>query len=266
MDDCGVDMSFLHPQELLTRAYAAGYALPSRLVRSMADAASFFDAAEASRSPAVVRLDMADGGASLAPEAARRALEGSVPVMLQGDCGDSLELVRLAAQSGCAAVGLDGSGFALEKNLAFTREAARLARSLGLWAQGALALDEQENGDAAPTEAAEFAISSGCNGLKILQQGAAEPSFQVLARLSSALQVYPLTIRPALKSLVEAGAEPLVDFGPPLDSRLTQICRLGVCVVEADELPPQEEAYRSLLAGVMARALKSAGQADQQVF
>ncbi len=259
-------MSLFHPQELMTRAYAAGYAVPPLLARSAEEAGLFLQAVAAGGSPAVLRLDMAEGGGDLAPEILRLASDAEVPLVLQGECKTQTAFIRVAAESGCSAVSVDGSALGLEDNIALSAEAAKQASVFGLWSQGCLSICGPAGEGPQPGDAGRFVSQSGCQGLRVQQQGAAEPSFDMLVQLSSVLQLFPLVIRPSLDTLLEAASEPAEGFGPPLDPRLLQVCRLGVCAVEVDELPPRREGYGELLAGAMARGLKSAGQAEQPVF
>jgi fructose-bisphosphate aldolase class II len=256
-------MALHHPQELLTRAYAAGYAVPSRRAASLEEARLFADAAAAAESPAEIRLAWPHGGEDLAPDVLRLASQSEVPLILHGECGEQPDLVRAAAEAGCAAVSVDGSRLDFDDNLALTAEAVRAAWGAGAWVQGALDLDPSGPGAAPPEEAGRFTEQSGCQALKVLQYRAEEPSFDLLVRLSSVLQVFPLVLRPARATLLEAGSEPEPSFGPPPDPRLTQICRLGVCVAEMDELDAAMEGFSGMFASIAARALKSWGQAQQ---
>lgn len=168
-------------KEILLQAKRDGYALPAPDFIDLNSARVFVRVAEELNRPLL--LSWAQVFESFFPleEAAAvgRALgeRASVPVVLHLDHGMDLEHVEKALQCGFTSVMIDASAETIEKNIAVTREAVKLAHAAGATAEaeiGHVGQGENYVGIAAessvytqPDEAIRFVRETGVDSLAV---------------------------------------------------------------------------------------------------
>lgn len=123
-------------KELLLDAQKNGYAVGAFNVNNMEIIQAIIEAAEETNSPVI--LQASQGGlkyagieyiAALGKLAARNA---KVPVALHLDHGTDFDQVMLCIRHGFSSVMIDGSRFALEENIAYTKKVMEVAKAVGV--------------------------------------------------------------------------------------------------------------------------------------
>lgn len=123
-------------KELLLDAQKNGYAVGAFNVNNMEIIQAIIEAAEETNSPVI--LQASQGGikyagieyiAELGKLAARNA---KVPVALHLDHGTDFDQVMLCIRHGFSSVMIDGSRFALDENIAYTKKVIEVAKAVGV--------------------------------------------------------------------------------------------------------------------------------------
>jgi len=123
-------------KELLLDAQKNGYAVGAFNVNNMETIQAIIEAAEETNSPVI--LQASQGGlkyagieyiAELGKLAARNA---KVPVALHLDHGTDFDQVMLCIRHGFSSVMIDGSRFALDENIAYTKKVIEVAKAVGV--------------------------------------------------------------------------------------------------------------------------------------
>ncbi len=123
-------------KELLLDAQKNGYAVGAFNINNMEIIQAIVEAAEETNSPVI--LQASQGGikyagieyiAELGKLAARKA---KVPVALHLDHGTDFDQVMLCIRHGFSSVMIDGSRFALEENIAYTKKVIEVAKAVGV--------------------------------------------------------------------------------------------------------------------------------------
>ncbi|MDR7856974.1 class II fructose-1,6-bisphosphate aldolase [Tissierella sp.] len=123
-------------KELLLDAQKNGYAVGAFNINNMEIIQAIIEAAEETNSPVI--LQASQGGikyagieyiAELGKLAARNA---KVPVALHLDHGTDFDQVMLCIRHGFSSVMIDGSRFALDENIAYTKKVIEVAKAVGV--------------------------------------------------------------------------------------------------------------------------------------
>jgi fructose-bisphosphate aldolase class II len=131
-----VVLMLLTGKELLLDAQKNGYAVGAFNINNMEIIQAIVEAAEETNSPVI--LQASQGGikyagieyiAELGKLAARKA---KVPVALHLDHGTDFDQVMLCIRHGFSSVMIDGSRFALEENIAYTKKVIEVAKAVGV--------------------------------------------------------------------------------------------------------------------------------------
>jgi tagatose 1,6-diphosphate aldolase GatY/KbaY len=165
---------------LLRSAQEGGYAIGAFNVYNLEGVRAVVAAAEAERSPAMLQLHPAalkHGGTPLVALCLAAAREAAVPISVHLDHSASLEDIRAAIDAGITSVMADGSELSYADNIAFTREAARLAHQHGGFVEAELGRLTGTEDDLTipenlakltdPGQAADFAAQTGLDALAV---------------------------------------------------------------------------------------------------
>lgn len=207
-------MPLLPMSELMSEAYAAGYAVPAFCVWGAEAVQTVLSVAERLRAPVILMTAPADYP-MLAPAAINAVVRALLPAYdvrtaLLLDHGDSLARVRECIEAGHTSVMLDYSTRPLAENVAALREVVALARPRGVSVEGELGVVGKANataveggeGDALtdPQEAADYVAATGVDCLAVAIGNAhghytklPQLDFDRLARLREAVPV-PLVL------------------------------------------------------------------------
>jgi ketose-bisphosphate aldolase len=222
--------------ELLTDAYAAGYAVPGFCVWCPEAMQTVLRVAAELHAPVILMNGPAEFPLLEPPTlaAAAHALSGHypVPAALHLDHGESPARVRQCLDAGYTSVMLDYSTRPLAENTAALRQTCELAHPLGVTVEGEIGVVGKvdaaavEGGDAAaltdPAEAAEYVAATGVDALAVAI-GNAHGQYAHLPRLDFGL----------LERLRDAVPVPLVlhgGSGTP-DADLARAISLGIAKV-----------------------------------
>lgn len=167
--------------ELLLDARKNGYAVGAFNVNNMEIVQAIIEAAEETNSPVI--LQASQGGikyagieyiAALGLTAARNA---KVPVALHLDHGTDFDQVMLCIRHGFTSVMIDGSRFALDENIAYTKKVIEVAHAVGVSVEAELGkiggtedhitVDEKDATFTDPEEALRFVNETNVDFLAI---------------------------------------------------------------------------------------------------
>ena len=155
------------------RAFAEGFAMPAFNVCNLEMAQGCLDAAEDERAPVILQTypgDLDHGGEALISLLGTLASRARVPVILHLDHGQNLEMVVSCLRRGYSSAMFDGSGLALEKNVAETRRVANIAHAFPASLEGEIGLFGGDHGLVVytdPDEVERFVSESGADTLAV---------------------------------------------------------------------------------------------------
>ena len=158
---------------LYARAFAEGFAMPAFNVCNLEMAQGCLGAAEDERAPVILQTypgDLDHGGEALISLLGTLASQARVPVMLHLDHGQSLEMVVGCLRRGYSSAMFDGSGLALEENVAETRRVADIAHAFAASLEGEIGLFGGDHGTVVytdPGEAERFVSESGADTVAV---------------------------------------------------------------------------------------------------
>lgn len=129
-------MSLVSLREVLSQANEQSRAIPAFDTLDYDTAQAYIDAAEQTRSPAIMMVGEAQFSyidpKRLFPFLVRLAEAASVPVALQLDHGRSMDVMRLCVESGFTSIMYDGSSMPYEENVKHTRQVVNYCKPLGI--------------------------------------------------------------------------------------------------------------------------------------
>jgi tagatose 1,6-diphosphate aldolase GatY/KbaY len=118
--------------DLLQQAAQGHYALGAFNVYNLEGALAVVNAAQATRSPAILQIHPSAfeyGGAALVALCLQSARDASVPMSVHLDHSTSADAIRFALDAGMTSIMADGSHLAYDENVAFTRAMVELTRA-----------------------------------------------------------------------------------------------------------------------------------------
>lgn len=146
-------------RSLIKDAFERHYAMPSFNICSLEMARACITAAELERAPIMLQTypgDLKHGSAQVFTAMVKAlAEEASVPILLHLDHGDGLERIVQCLRAGYSSVMFDGAAYALEDNLALTKQIAEVVHAAGAAleaAAGSFGAGEGQDEDAVLTE------------------------------------------------------------------------------------------------------------------
>ena len=246
-------MSIVTTRELVDTAIRRGSAVAAVNVITLEHAEAIAMAAASARTAVIMQISqnaVAFHAGQVAPIAAATAAVAElspVDIALHLDHVTGLDLVKQAASRGFSSVMVDGAALTYDDNVAFTRDAAELARAAGLWVEAELGYvggkpDAPRSAHAAgvrtdPDEAAEFVGATGVDALAVavgsthaMTSRDAELDVALIRRLRDVLPV-PLVLHGSsgvpldgLHRAVEAGIRK-VNVGTALNVAMTGAIR-----------------------------------------
>jgi len=165
-------------KNMLLAAQSDGYAVAAFNAENMEMTIAVLAAAEELRAPVILQatpLMMKFASAALYVAMARAAMEdGTVPVALHLDHGDSYEAAVRSLRAGYTSLMLDGSRLSYEENIALTRRVVALAAPCGIPVEAELgAVGGAEDGlsneasGTDPAQAADFLARTGADFLAV---------------------------------------------------------------------------------------------------
>lgn len=172
-------MSLVTSKEMLFEAQKGKYAVGAFNVENMEMVKAVIEAAEELKAPVMLQTTPSTvkyGGLdTYFAMVSTEAKKADVPVCLHLDHGSSFELVAKALYAGYTSVMMDGSGEDFEGNVAVTKQAADLAKALGIPLEAELGkvggkeddLEAEADRNTDPEEAREFIERTGATSLAI---------------------------------------------------------------------------------------------------
>jgi fructose-bisphosphate aldolase, class II len=208
-------MAFASFKEVLLDGYKNGYAVGQFNINNLEFTQAIIEAANEERSPVI--LGVSEGamkymGLEYTVAMARVAAEMStVPVILHLDHGPNLNVVMKCIRAGFSSIMIDASHFALEQNIALTKQIVELCHPLGIEVEGELgriggteddlSVDERDATLAIPAEAKRLVEESGIDALAPaigsahgVYVGTPELAFDRLAEIRDMLKGTPLVL------------------------------------------------------------------------
>ncbi|XP_020519523.1 uncharacterized protein LOC18428679 isoform X2 [Amborella trichopoda] len=119
-------------KEILLAAESAGYAVGAFNVYNLEGIEAVVAAAEAERSPAILQIHpsaLKHGGPALVAACISAAEQANVPITVHFDHGNSKHELLEALEMGFHSIMVDGSHFAFEENVSFTKYISAIAHS-----------------------------------------------------------------------------------------------------------------------------------------
>jgi tagatose 1,6-diphosphate aldolase GatY/KbaY len=166
--------------DLLQQAAQGHYALGAFNVYNLEGALAVVNAAQATRSPAILQIHPSAfeyGGAALVALCLQSARDARVPMSVHLDHSTSADAIRFALDAGMTSIMADGSHLAYDANVAFTRAMVELTRAragfveaeLGRLAgtEDGLTVAEYEAKLTDPGQAREFVAQTGIDALAV---------------------------------------------------------------------------------------------------
>lgn len=227
-------MPLVSSTEMLLRAQKGHYAVGAFNIENMEMALAVLNAAQQANAPVIVQTT--PGTVAYANTHIFAAMVGAmaesftIPVALQLDHGNTLELVGQALESGYPAVMYDGSSLPFDQNIFNTRLVVKQALMFGVSVEAelgtiggkedTLAADSVQTTD--PEEAAAFAASTGIHSLAV-----------AIGTAHGFYHGTPVLDKERLQAIRAKVSIPLVLHGASglPDSEVRQCIRLGICKV-----------------------------------
>ncbi|WP_040196075.1 class II fructose-1,6-bisphosphate aldolase [Candidatus Soleaferrea massiliensis] len=168
-------------KQVLDQANQGGYAVGAFNVNNMEILQAVIAAAEQEKAPVIVQTSEGAikyaGIKYLSSMVHLAAKEASVPVVLHLDHGTTYETIMQCIANGWTSVMIDGSHFALEENIAATKEIVKVAHACGVSVEAELgrlsgvedqiAVSEKDALYTDPDEAVRFVKETGVDSLAI---------------------------------------------------------------------------------------------------
>jgi len=172
-------MAFASFKEVLLDGYKNGYAVGQFNINNLEFTQAIIEAANEEKSPVI--LGVSEGamkymGIEYTVAIARVAAETSkVPVILHLDHGPNLKVVMQCIRAGFSSIMIDASHYALEENIAKTKQVVELCHPLGIEVEGELgriggteddiSVDERDATLVIPAEAKRLVEETGIDAL-----------------------------------------------------------------------------------------------------
>ncbi|MGZ4105917.1 MAG: class II fructose-1,6-bisphosphate aldolase [Tumebacillaceae bacterium] len=208
-------MAFASFKEVLLDGYNNGYAVGQFNINNLEFTQAIIEAANEERSPVI--LGVSEGamkymGLEYTVAMARVAAETStVPVILHLDHGPNLNVVMKCIRAGFSSIMIDASHYALEQNIALTKQVVELCHPLGIEVEGELGriggteddltVDQRDATLAIPAEAKRLVEESGIDALAPaigsahgVYVGKPELAFDRLAEIRDMVKGTPLVL------------------------------------------------------------------------
>lgn len=167
-------------QELLETARRNVYAIGAFNVYNLEGVRAVIGAAEAASSPAMLQIHpsaLKYGGSALVSLCLKAAESAAVPISVHLDHSTSADAIQMSLAAGMRSIMADGSPFAYEQNLAFTKAMTELAHAVGAVVEAeigrisgtedGLTIAEKEAKMTDPDQAVEFVKATGVDSLAV---------------------------------------------------------------------------------------------------
>ena len=178
------DLGLVNTRDMFEHAMHKGYAIPAYNFVNMEQLQAIVQACTKSHSPVIMQVSKNVRNYAT-PELVRHMVRGAmdmvkssgttIPVALNLDHGDSVELCASCIEDGFSSVMIDGSSLPLEENIALTREVVDFAHKQGVTVEGELGVlsgveddvSHEESLFTDPEMAEEFVRRSGADSLAV---------------------------------------------------------------------------------------------------
>ncbi|NVO56434.1 class II fructose-bisphosphate aldolase [Rhodobacteraceae bacterium B1Z28] len=168
-------MTLVTLSDVLTPAYAQGYAVAGLVTLGWEDMRAYVAAAEAENAPVILQAGPSCRDHTPLPVLGKMfrhlAENASVPVVAHLDHGYTFEDCKIALDSGFTSLMFDGSRKPLQQNIDETAAIAEMAHAAGISCEGEIGFVGYSGGEGSngtdPAEAAQFAIESGVDAMAI---------------------------------------------------------------------------------------------------
>ena len=220
-------------EQLLQHARQGRYAVGAFNVYTLEGVRAVVSAAEESNSPAILQIlpkALELGGTALIALCLEAARTAGVPLSVHLDHCSSADTIDKALDAGVSSIMADGSGLPFDRNLAFTRRMADLAKSRGKSVEAELGrLSGSEDGmtidrrEACLTDPAQAEVFVGQTGVHALAV--------CIGNVHGVYHAPPLLDFERLAAIADRVGIPLVLHGTSglPDAMITRAVALGVC-------------------------------------
>ncbi|MCR1975275.1 class II fructose-1,6-bisphosphate aldolase [Clostridium sporogenes] len=254
-------MALVTTKEMFKKAYEGKYAIGAFNINNMEILQGVVNAAKAANSAVI--LQVSAGALKYAGPKYLKAMvdaaiaDTGIDVALHLDHGASLDVVKLAVESGFTSVMFDGSHYDYEENVAKTKEVVEYAHSHGVVVEAELGVlagvEDDVQSDVHiytdPEQAVDFVNRTGVDSLAIAIgtshgaykfAGEAQLRFDILEEIQSKLPEYPIVLHGASSVDPESvdtcnkyGGEIKGAKGVPADM-LRKASSMAVCKINMD--------------------------------
>ncbi|EDU37949.1 fructose-1,6-bisphosphate aldolase, class II [Clostridium sporogenes] len=254
-------MALVTTKEMFKKAYEGKYAIGAFNINNMEILQGVVNAAKAANSAVI--LQVSAGALKYAGPKYLKAMvdaaiaDTGIDVALHLDHGASLDVVKLAVESGFTSVMFDGSHYDYEENVAKTKEVVEYAHSHGVVVEAELGVlagvEDDVQSDVHiytdPEQAVDFVNRTGVDSLAIAIgtshgaykfAGEAQLRFDILEEIQSKLPGYPIVLHGASSVDPESvdtcnkyGGEIKGAKGVPADM-LRKASSMAVCKINMD--------------------------------
>ncbi|RUT56018.1 fructose-1,6-bisphosphate aldolase, class II [Clostridium botulinum] len=254
-------MALVTTKEMFKKAYEGKYAIGAFNINNMEILQGVVNSAKAANSAVI--LQVSAGALKYAGPKYLKAMVGAaiadtgIDVALHLDHGASLDVVKLAVESGFTSVMFDGSHYDYEENVAKTKEVVEYAHSHGVVVEAELGVlagvEDDVQSDVHiytdPEQAVDFVNRTGVDSLAIAIgtshgaykfAGEAQLRFDILEEIQSKLPGYPIVLHGASSVDPESvdtcnkyGGEIRGAKGVPADM-LRKASSMAVCKINMD--------------------------------
>lgn len=256
-------MRLVTSKEMFKHALTKGYAVGAFNVNNMEIIQGIIDGVSEERAPLI--LQFSKGGREYArPEYVMKLIEAAlqttdVPVVLNLDHGDTVELCKACVDMGFTSVMYDGSHLPLEENIKNTKQVVEYAHAKGVVVEAELgrlagiedhiSVAEKEAILTNPDQAKELVEKTGCDSLAVAigtSHGAYKFSgkprlyFDRLEEIQERLPDYPLVLHGA-SSVIPEFVEKVNKYGGALgdttgvpEDMIAKAAKMNVCKVNID--------------------------------
>ena len=168
-------------KSILQKAKTEKYAVGAFTFASLDTAYAIINAANQANMPVILQtgpLECGYAGLEELADIARLALKrANVPVALNLDHGDTVEIAEQAVKAGFSSVMIDASKYSYEENIRITKEVVKIASPLGVsveaelgkigGAEGLIDIKDIEASQTDPEEALDFIKQTGIDALAV---------------------------------------------------------------------------------------------------
>jgi fructose-bisphosphate aldolase class II len=172
-------MNFISMKSMLQKAKEEKYAVGAFTFYSLDTAYAIINAANKANMPVILQagpLECSYAGLEELADIARLALKrANVPVALNLDHGDTIEIAEQAVKAGFSSVMIDASKYSYEENIRITKEVVKIASPFGVsveaelgkigGAEGLVDIKDAEASQTDPDEALDFIKKTGIDAL-----------------------------------------------------------------------------------------------------